>query len=108
MFFFVSIRYIRKEIVPFGQTGQVAFDDNGDRIFAEYDIINIQYGPDNNKSQVSVGQYFYPPVSVAQISQRFVTTIFTHFTFTHYTRSFKVSFYINIVEKKKMCRTALR
>ncbi|XP_020290283.1 glutamate [NMDA] receptor subunit 1 isoform X2 [Pseudomyrmex gracilis] len=54
-------QYIRKEIVPFGQTGQVAFDDNGDRIFAEYDIINIQYGPDNNKSQVSVGQYFYPP-----------------------------------------------
>jgi len=42
----------------------VAFDDNGDRIFAEYDIVNIQYtGLDNNKTQVSVGQYFYPAVS---------------------------------------------
>ncbi|XP_071645156.1 NMDA receptor 1 [Temnothorax longispinosus] len=54
-------QYIRKQVLPHGSTGQVAFDDNGDRIFAEYDIINIQYtGPDNNKTQVSVGQYFYP------------------------------------------------
>ncbi|KYM97879.1 Glutamate [NMDA] receptor subunit 1 [Cyphomyrmex costatus] len=54
-------QYIRKQVLPHGSTGRVAFDDNGDRIFAEYDIINIQYtGPDNNKTQVSVGQYFYP------------------------------------------------
>jgi len=57
-------RYIRKQVLPQGSTGRVAFDDNGDRIFAEYDIVNIQYtGPDNNKTQVSVGQYFYPAVS---------------------------------------------
>ncbi|XP_012055880.1 PREDICTED: glutamate [NMDA] receptor subunit 1 [Atta cephalotes] len=54
-------QYIRKQVLPYGSTGRVAFDDNGDRIFAEYDIINIQYtGPDNNKTQMSVGQYFYP------------------------------------------------
>ncbi|XP_011700722.1 PREDICTED: glutamate [NMDA] receptor subunit 1 isoform X2 [Wasmannia auropunctata] len=54
-------QYIRKQVLPNGSTGRVAFDDNGDRIYAEYDIINIQYtGPDNNKTQVSVGQYFYP------------------------------------------------
>lgn len=65
----ISIRYIRKEVVPYGQTGRVAFDDNGDRIFAEYDIINIQYGPDNNKTQVSVGQYFYPTVSLVNLTK---------------------------------------
>ncbi|XP_012528577.2 glutamate [NMDA] receptor subunit 1 [Monomorium pharaonis] len=54
-------QYIRRQVLPHGLTGRVAFDDNGDRIFAEYDIINIQYtGLDNNKAQVSVGQYFYP------------------------------------------------
>ncbi|KAL0125171.1 hypothetical protein PUN28_004363 [Cardiocondyla obscurior] len=54
-------QYIRKQVLPHGSTGRVAFDDNGDRIFAEYDIINIQYtGLDSNKTQVSVGQYFYP------------------------------------------------
>lgn len=25
-----------------GDTGQVAFDDNGDRMYAEYDVINIR------------------------------------------------------------------
>ncbi|XP_076627931.1 glutamate ionotropic receptor NMDA type subunit 1 isoform X1 [Colletes latitarsis] len=49
-------QYIRKEVLPAGETGRVTFDDNGDRIFAEYDIINIkEYG-----ERVSVGQYFYP------------------------------------------------
>ena len=42
-----------------GATGKVAFDDNGDRIYAEYDIINIQ----ENGERISVGQYFYPAVS---------------------------------------------
>lgn len=57
-------RYIRKQVLQHGSTGRVAFDDNGDRKFAEYDIINIQYtGPDNNKTHISVGQYFYPAVS---------------------------------------------
>lgn len=48
-------RFIRKQELS-GFTGKVAFDDNGDRIFAEYDIINIQ----ENGDQVSVGRYFYP------------------------------------------------
>lgn len=52
-------RFIRKEVLSDGATGKVAFDDNGDRIFAEYDIINIQ----ENGERVSVGQYFYPAVS---------------------------------------------
>lgn len=59
----LSIRFIRKEVLPNGQTGRVAFDDNGDRIYAEYNIINIQYARPDNKTQVSVGQYFYPAVS---------------------------------------------
>lgn len=50
-------------MLPHGSTGRVAFDDNGDRIYAEYDIINVQYAGPNNKTQVSVGQYFYPAVS---------------------------------------------
>ncbi|XP_032680549.1 glutamate [NMDA] receptor subunit 1 isoform X1 [Odontomachus brunneus] len=52
--------YILQQVLQHGSTGRVAFDDNGDRIFAEYDIINIQYADSDNKTQVSVGQYFYP------------------------------------------------
>ncbi|KAK9301078.1 hypothetical protein QLX08_006418 [Tetragonisca angustula] len=48
--------FIRKEVLSDGATGKVAFDDNGDRIYAEYDIINIQ----ENGERISVGQYFYP------------------------------------------------
>jgi len=42
-----------------GSTGYVAFDDNGDRINAEYDIINVQ-----NQTQISVGQYHYSHVCI--------------------------------------------
>ncbi|XP_011137653.1 glutamate [NMDA] receptor subunit 1 [Harpegnathos saltator] len=52
--------YILQQVLPHGATGRVAFDDNGDRIYAEYDIVNIQYASPHNKTQVSVGQYFYP------------------------------------------------
>uniref|UniRef100_A0A1B6E0C7 Glutamate [NMDA] receptor subunit 1 n=1 Tax=Clastoptera arizonana TaxID=38151 RepID=A0A1B6E0C7_9HEMI len=48
--------YIKKQVLISGSTGKVAFDDNGDRINAEYDIVNIQ-GPD--KQPISVGQYLY-------------------------------------------------
>lgn len=42
-----------------GQTGRVAFDDNGDRINAEYDVINI-----GRKNQFKVvGSFFYDTVS---------------------------------------------
>ncbi|KAJ8975945.1 hypothetical protein NQ317_010880 [Molorchus minor] len=34
--------FIRKQVLINGETGKVAFDDQGDRINAEYDLINIQ------------------------------------------------------------------
>jgi hypothetical protein len=52
-------RFIRKQTLENGATGNVAFDDNGDRINAEYDIINVQ-----NQTQISVGQYHYSNVSI--------------------------------------------
>ncbi|XP_078045066.1 glutamate ionotropic receptor NMDA type subunit 1 isoform X3 [Augochlora pura] len=54
--------FIRKQVLPNGTTGNVAFDDNGDRIFAEYHIINIQ----EKGERVSVGKYFYPILNVGQ------------------------------------------
>ncbi|KAK0183412.1 hypothetical protein PV327_001458 [Microctonus hyperodae] len=49
--------FIRKQVLQKGATGRVAFDDNGDRIFAEYDIVNIK----DYRNKVSVGQYVYSP-----------------------------------------------
>ena len=46
-----------------GQTGRVAFDDNGDRIYAGYDVINIREGQKRRK----VGSFFYDAVSVYYI-----------------------------------------
>uniref|UniRef100_A0A7R9B3P7 Glutamate [NMDA] receptor subunit 1 n=1 Tax=Timema shepardi TaxID=629360 RepID=A0A7R9B3P7_TIMSH len=34
--------YIKKQVLLNGTTGKVAFDDSGDRINAEYDIVNVQ------------------------------------------------------------------
>ena len=45
-----------------GSTGNVAFDDNGDRINAEYDIVNVQ----SNQTQISVGQYHFSFVSTTE------------------------------------------
>nr|CAG4643710.1 EOG090X00ST [Lepidurus arcticus] len=47
--------YIKKQVLLDGHTGKVAFDENGDRLNAEYDVVNIQTG----HQHVSVGQYFY-------------------------------------------------
>lgn len=41
-----------------GETGQVAFDDNGDRINAEYEVVNAL---EEGQSKV-VGRYFYDEV----------------------------------------------
>lgn len=41
-----------------GETGQVAFDDNGDRIYAGYDVINIR---EQQKKHV-VGKFSYDSV----------------------------------------------
>ncbi|KAL9872985.1 glutamate ionotropic receptor NMDA type subunit 1 isoform 1-T4 [Glossina fuscipes fuscipes] len=38
-----------------GETGQVAFDDNGDRIYAGYDVINIRA----KQKKLPVGKFYY-------------------------------------------------
>jgi glutamate receptor ionotropic, NMDA 1 len=53
MFHYLKSRNIQ------GATGQVAFDDNGDRIYAEYDVINIK---ERRKSSI-VGSFYYDAVS---------------------------------------------
>ncbi|KAK4876462.1 hypothetical protein RN001_012884 [Aquatica leii] len=47
--------FVRKQVLLNGETGKVAFDDQGDRINAEYNIVNIQ----RRKSQVVVGKYYF-------------------------------------------------
>lgn len=51
-----------------GETGQVAFDDNGDRIYAAYEVINIGRAKEKNSKTASanrrkVGSFYYVPVS---------------------------------------------
>lgn len=50
--------FIKKQVLINGETGKVAFDDQGDRINAEYEIVNIQ----RRKVQVAVGKYFFNKV----------------------------------------------
>ncbi|XP_044593390.1 glutamate [NMDA] receptor subunit 1 isoform X1 [Cotesia glomerata] len=47
--------FIRKQVLEKGATGRVAFDDNGDRIYSEYNIVNIQEEGVRN----SIGQYYF-------------------------------------------------
>ncbi|XP_044018621.1 glutamate [NMDA] receptor subunit 1 isoform X2 [Aphidius gifuensis] len=49
--------FIKKQVLERGETGRVAFDDNGDRIFAEYNVVNVR----KNREHVSVGQFVYSP-----------------------------------------------
>lgn len=51
--------FIKKQVLINGETGKVAFDDQGDRINAEYNIANIQQG-----KQKIVGQYFFNRVTI--------------------------------------------
>lgn len=53
IFHYLKTRNIR------GQTGQVAFDDNGDRMYAEYDVINIR----DHQAKKIVGSFHYDAVS---------------------------------------------
>lgn len=46
-----------------GSTGQVAFDDNGDRIYAEYEVINIK----EHQGKRTVGSFYYDPVRIYTI-----------------------------------------
>ena len=52
IFHYLKTRNIR------GETGQVAFDDNGDRIYAEYDVINMRI----NQGKHIVGSFYYDAV----------------------------------------------
>lgn len=52
IFHYLKTRNIR------GETGQVAFDDNGDRMYAEYDVINIK---DHQRKKI-VGGFHYDVV----------------------------------------------
>ncbi|KAK8745538.1 hypothetical protein OTU49_000250 [Cherax quadricarinatus] len=59
-------QYILEQVLKNGLTGKVAFDENGDRINAEYDVINIQELNNTGvlrKEHLPVGQYIYnkPP-----------------------------------------------
>ncbi|XP_063548743.1 glutamate [NMDA] receptor subunit 1 isoform X2 [Cydia strobilella] len=47
--------YIRKQTLESGATGHVAFDDHGDRVNAEYDMVNVRAQGEH----VAVGKYFY-------------------------------------------------
>lgn len=50
--------FIRKQVLLNGETGKVAFDDQGDRINAEYNIVNVQ----RKKKKVLVGKHYYSKV----------------------------------------------
>ena len=58
-------RYIQDQVLDDGLTGKVAFDESGDRINAEYDVINIQSINETGiKIQpVTVGQFVFNKVS---------------------------------------------
>ena len=49
--------YIQKQTLADGTTGRVGFDEMGDRIYAEYQIVNMQ-----RKRKVTVGYYNYSNV----------------------------------------------
>ena len=62
--------YIRKQTLPDGTTGRVAFDEMGDRIYAEYQVVNVQSS--SKEKRVVVGHYKYSNVSkITEISSIF-------------------------------------
>ena len=63
--------YIKKQVLLDGKTGKLAFDNNGDRLFSEYEIININH----EEEPVRVGQYFYSKVNSFPISLSVWATI---------------------------------
>lgn len=54
----IYFEYIKKQVLLNGLTGKIAFDDNGDRLFSEYDIVNV----DRPNGKSKVGQFFYSKV----------------------------------------------
>ncbi|EAT39625.1 AAEL008587-PA [Aedes aegypti] len=54
MFNYLKTRHIK------GETGHVAFDSNGDRIYAAYEVINVQQPMlSSTRKNVKVGSFFY-------------------------------------------------
>ena len=53
--------YIRKQTLADGTTGRVAFDEMGDRIYAEYQVVNVQKMSRTSLTaqKVVVGSYKY-------------------------------------------------
>ncbi|CAI6345580.1 unnamed protein product [Macrosiphum euphorbiae] len=47
--------YIKKQVYKDGHTGKVAFDNNGDRIYAEYDIVNVKEVANKD----AIGKYYF-------------------------------------------------
>ena len=62
------------QILPDGETGRVAFDAMGDRINAEYSVVNVQGSKDNRE----VGTYHFSKVRrhafSASVFSRLVST----------------------------------
>lgn len=54
----ILFTFIKNQVLLNGSTGKVAFDDQGDRINAEYDVINIQ----NKQKHKTVGRYYFDRV----------------------------------------------
>lgn len=50
--------YIRKQTLADGTTGRVAFDEMGDRIYAEYQVVNIQTDARSRTSKKAVVGYY--------------------------------------------------
>lgn len=47
--------FIKNQVILNGATGKVAFDDQGDRINAEYEVVNIQH----RQQHKQVGKYYF-------------------------------------------------
>jgi ionotropic glutamate receptor NMDA 1 len=55
--------YLKKQSLLYGKTGRVAFDERGDRINSDYDIINVA----NKDLNVVVGQYYFSQTKMKMI-----------------------------------------
>jgi ionotropic glutamate receptor NMDA 1 len=55
--------HLKKQSLLYGKTGRVAFDERGDRINSDYDIINVA----NKELNVVVGQYYFSQTKMKMI-----------------------------------------
>lgn len=87
--------FIKNQVLLNGATGKVAFDDQGDRINAEYDVVNIQQQTERfypnrqyNNTLTRVGKYYFNRVSSFAKSS----------IFFKYQDNFATFFYRNIIK----------